>query len=59
MLERIWPEFQCLKGQGRNSSVRKDRVGFQCLKGQGRNSSVRKDRGGIPILERIGPDIQC
>ena len=58
MLERIWPEFQCLKGQGRNSSVRKDRVGFQCLKGQGRNSSVRKDRAGIPILERIGAEFQ-
>ena len=28
MLERIWPEFQCLKGQGRNSSVRKGRAGI-------------------------------
>ena len=39
MLERIWPEFQCLKGQGRNSSI-------------------RMDRAGIPILERIGAEIQ-
>ena len=58
MFERIGPEFQCLKGQGRNSSVRKDRVGFQRLKGEGRNSSVRKDRAGIPILERIGAEFQ-
>ena len=43
MLERIGPEFQCLKGEGRNSNVGKNKAGIpvlerirpelQCLKG--------------------------
>ena len=42
MLKRIGPEFQCEKGLGQNSNVKKDRAGipvlkrigpeFQCLK---------------------------
>ena len=50
MLERIGPEFQCLKEKGWNSNVGKEK---------GQESNVRKGRGGIPMLERIWPGIQC
>ena len=32
MLIMIVPEFQCLKGYGRNSNVKKEKVDFQSLK---------------------------
>ena len=35
MLERIGPEFQCLKGQGRKYNVKKDRAGTPMLEGIG------------------------
>ena len=54
MFERIRPEFQCLEGEGQNSSVWKDttrilrfgrvRSEFQCLEGLGQNSNVWKDK---------------
>ena len=50
MLERIGPEFQCLKDKGWNSNVGKE-------KGQESNSSVKKDRAGIETLERIGLEL--
>ena len=50
MVERNGPEFQCLKGNGWNSNVQKERarnpmlerIGpeFQCLKEKGWNSNV-------------------
>ena len=49
MLEIIGPEFQCLKRQGRNSSVTKNRAGIPML----------KRRAGISVVERIGPELQC
>ena len=42
----IGPEFQCLKGKGRNINVLKGMmVEFQCLKGQGRNCKFLKGQG--------------
>ena len=46
MLERIGPEFQCLKEKGWNSNVGKEK---------GQESNVRKGRAGIPMLKRIRP----
>ena len=68
MLERIRPQFQWVKGQGRNNNVWKtrarnpvfERIGpkFQCLKGKGRNTNVWKDRAGIPVFKRMGLEFQ-
>ena len=55
MFEWIGPEFQCLKKQGQNSNVLKDRSGtpmierigpeYQRLKGKCRNTKVLKEQG--------------
>ena len=50
MLERIGPEFQCLKEKGWNSDVKKDRD---------RNPALKKDRVGILMFEKIGPKFEC
>ena len=62
-------EFQCLKGNGRNSNVNKNRARITMFQKYGQNSNVNKNRAGIPIFERIkqklktsikiGPEFQC
>ena len=55
MFQRIGLEFQCYKGWGLNSSVRKDRAEIPMLK----RIRPGKDRAEIPMLKRIRPGIQC
>ena len=55
MFQRIGLEFQCYKGWGLNSSVRKDRAEIPMLK----RIRPGKDRAEIPMLKRTGPEFQC
>ena len=49
MFGRIRPEFQCLEGEGQNSSVWKDRARIP-MKGQ--KSNIWKDKKRIAMLGR-------
>ena len=61
--ERIGLEYQCLKGEGRNTSVWtprfvRIRYEFQFLKVQGWNFNVYKKRTRISKFERMGQEYQ-